>query len=121
MNLNDHSSNSRKKSRLTGLLAGPLAACSLYFLLPQNYGAIDGNLVEFTHAGRATLAGMVWMAIWWLTEAIDIAATALLPLVIFPFCGISTIDKTAAPYGSDIIFLFMGGFIFGSGDATVGA
>jgi sodium-dependent dicarboxylate transporter 2/3/5 len=50
------------------------------------------------------------MAIWWVTEAIPIPATALLPLVLFPLFGVASIGETAAPYADPVIFLFMGGF-----------
>ena len=69
--------------------------------------------VEFTQAGRATLGLMVWMAGWWLTEAVDIEATALLPIVTFPLLGIAPLSKVLPPYAADVIFLFMGGFIIG--------
>ncbi len=51
------------------------------------------------------------MAIWWITEAIPIPATALVPLVAFPVLGINPIRDAAAPYANPLIFLFMGGFL----------
>ena len=51
------------------------------------------------------------MALWWITEALPIAATALLPLVLFPLLGVTDIDGAATPYANPLIFLFMGGFI----------
>ena len=57
-----------------------------------------------------TLALAVLMAVWWITEAIPIPATSLLPLVAFPFLGIMTYREVAPHYGNNIIFLFMGGF-----------
>ncbi|HBE70884.1 MAG TPA: anion transporter [Planctomycetaceae bacterium] len=66
---------------------------------------------DFDWAGRATLAVMVWMGVWWLTEAIEISATALLPLVFFPLLKIDKIADAAAPYASHLIFLYLGGFI----------
>ena len=62
-------------------------------------------------AGWATAACGILMAIWWATEAVPIAVTALLPLVAFPLLGITTIQNTAAPYANKVIFLFLGGFI----------
>ncbi|MBM3345964.1 MAG: hypothetical protein FJY55_05630, partial [Betaproteobacteria bacterium] len=94
-----------------GLIAGPIAAALCYLLLPAEYRAATGGMAEFPHAGRATLAMMAWMAIWWLTEALPLAATALLPLAAFPLLGIATPAKTAAPHGSDIIWMFFGGFM----------
>jgi solute carrier family 13 (sodium-dependent dicarboxylate transporter), member 2/3/5 len=96
-----------------GLFGGPLLGLLCYYLLPPYYSTGPGEWVEFTQAGRATLAMMVWMAGWWLTEAVDIEATALLPIVTFPLLGIAPLNKVLAPYAADVIFLFMGGFIIG--------
>lgn len=63
------------------------------------------------HAGRATLAIMAWMALWWVTEAVHISVTALLPIAVFPVLGVASIDAAAAPYASSVIFLFLGGFV----------
>jgi len=101
----------RNRIRLFGLFGGPLLGLLLYWLLPESYTAIDGSRVLLEHGARATLAVMAWMATWWLTEAIDISATALLPIAAFPVLGILPIGRATAPYGSDLIFLFMGGFI----------
>jgi len=54
---------------------------------------------------------MAWMAIWWLTEAVALEATALLPIAVFPLLGIASIGDAAAPYASDVVFLFLGGFM----------
>lgn len=100
--------------RWIGLVAGPMLALICYALLPESFTlqTDDGATVApFTAAGRATLAVMVWMGTWWLTEAIDISATALLPLAIFPLLGIASMSATATPYANEIIFLFMGGFM----------
>lgn len=55
------------------------------------------------------------MAIWWITEAVPVAVTALLPLLFFPALEISPIRDTAAPYANPLIFLFLGGFLIASG------
>jgi sodium-dependent dicarboxylate transporter 2/3/5 len=99
--------------RQMGLYAGPLLALLCYYWLPSHYSTGPGEWVEFTQAGRATLAMMGWMACWWLTEAVDIEVTALLPIVTFPLLGIGPLSKVLPPYASDVIFLFMGGFIIG--------
>ena len=96
-----------------GLFGGPLLALLCYYLLPPHYSTGPGEWVEFTQAGRTTLALMVWMAAWWLTEAVDIEVTALLPVVAFPLLGIAPLNKVLPPYAADVIFLFMGGFIIG--------
>ncbi len=67
--------------------------------------------VEFSWAGRATLSVMAWMAVWWLTEAVHITVTALLPLVLFPLLGAATMRDAASPYAHYLIFLYFGGFM----------
>jgi solute carrier family 13 (sodium-dependent dicarboxylate transporter), member 2/3/5 len=109
--MSDALGRSRRAIAFAGLVGGPILAAIAYALLPATYAGIDGEVIAFTHAGRATLAVMVWMATWWLTEAIDIAATALLPVAVFPLLGILPIARTTAPYGSEFIFLFLGGFV----------
>ena len=58
-------------------------------------------------AWRAAAVGLL-MAIWWMTEALPIAVTSLLPLVFFPVLGINEIRDAAAPYANPLVFLFMG-------------
>jgi len=55
------------------------------------------------------------MAVWWITEALPIPVTALLPLVLFPVLGILPMAEAAAPYANEVIFLFMGGFFLAAG------
>lgn len=90
------------------LACGPALALVVFISL----GDDDATL---TASGRATAAIAAWMACWWLTEAVPLAATALLPLVAFPLLGVASADETAAPYANSLIFLFMGGFILGLG------
>jgi sodium-dependent dicarboxylate transporter 2/3/5 len=82
-----------------------------FALLPATFRDIQGEIVVFTHAGRVTAALAVWMATWWMTEAIPVYATALLPLAVLPAAGAGSVRQIAAPYGHELIFLFMGGFI----------
>ncbi len=56
-----------------------------------------------------------WMIVWWVSEAVPIPATALLPLVMFPLLGVFDISAAASNYANNIIFLFMGGFIIAIG------
>ena len=84
-----------------GLVAGPIAFIAVWFLFnPQGLEA----------APKAILATAVWMAIWWITEAIPIAVTALLPMVLFPLTGGLDIAATTASYGHKFVYLYMGGF-----------
>ncbi|MBN2010422.1 DASS family sodium-coupled anion symporter [candidate division KSB1 bacterium] len=62
-------------------------------------------------AGQRTLAVAALMACWWITEAIPIPATALLPIVLFPILKVSKVSSVTACYGDSNIFLFMGGFM----------
>jgi solute carrier family 13 (sodium-dependent dicarboxylate transporter), member 2/3/5 len=89
------------------------AGAALLRPAPPQYSTVSGEWVEFTQEGRATLAMMAGMAGWRLTEAVDIEATALLPVVTFPLLGIAPLSKVLPPYAADVIFLFMGGFIIG--------
>jgi sodium-dependent dicarboxylate transporter 2/3/5 len=95
----------------TGLLAAPALALLIYLLLPETYLDSRGQAAAFSHAGRATAAIAVWMAVWWMTEAIPVYATALLPLVLLPLTGAATMRQAASPYGNELIYLFMGGFM----------
>ena len=105
-------SGTRTIIRGVGLAGGPVLACVCYLVLPERYtDAASGGLVPFTAAGRLTLAVMAWMAVWWLTEAIDISATALLPIALLPTLGAVSIGEATAPYADKLIFLFLGGFL----------
>jgi sodium-dependent dicarboxylate transporter 2/3/5 len=65
------------------------------------------------HDARVVLALAIWMAVWWMTEAVPLSVTALLPLVVLPpFSGLA-FGTVASPYASSIVFLFMGGFMLG--------
>lgn len=59
----------------------------------------------------AVAACAALMAIWWLTEAIPVPATALAPLALFPMLQLGSIKDVAAPYANPLIFLFLGGFL----------
>lgn len=85
-----------------GWVLGPLALL-LTLVLP----APDG----LTAAGWRTAGVAMLMAIWWITEALPIPVTALVPLVLFPALEIGTIKEVAAPYANPLVFLFLGGFL----------
>jgi sodium-dependent dicarboxylate transporter 2/3/5 len=61
--------------------------------------------------GDAVIAVALWMVIWWITDAVSISVTALLPLILFPLLKIMPVADVGANYGSPIIFLFFGGFV----------
>ena len=60
---------------------------------------------------NAILASTIWIAVWWITEAVPIAITSLLPVVLFPLTGGMELAKTTASFGHRYIFLYIGGFI----------
>jgi len=89
-----------------GLVAGPLVAFVLLLLPPPE--GLDP-------AGWRTAAVGILMALWWVTEALPLAATALLPLALFPVLEIRTVAETAGPYANPVIFLLFGGFVLAVG------
>jgi solute carrier family 13 (sodium-dependent dicarboxylate transporter), member 2/3/5 len=86
-----------------GRVLGPVLAVMTYVLLPED--------ADLSNAARTTAAVAVLVAVWWMTEALPLATTALVPLVAFPLLGILEMDDAAAPYASPTVFLFMGGFM----------
>jgi len=58
-----------------------------------------------------TLAIAVLMAIWWITEIVPLAVTALLPVVLFPLFGVMNGKDVSSAYFNHVIFLFIGGFL----------
>ncbi len=128
--------SSRKRHiQWLGFFLGPLLAGLCLWCLPTEYtigGAVaieaaenvdsppaEANSTasalprsqEFSWAGRVTLAVMVWMGVWWLTEALNICLTALLPIVLFPWFGAADIKEATAPYANHLIYLYFGGFV----------
>lgn len=99
------------RNRLLGLAAGLGGGLLVFLLLPDDLAV----------SARVTAATAVLMGLWWMTEAIPIPATALVPLVVFPIFNETTaedgttspvtVDQVGASYGNNIIFLFMGGFL----------
>jgi sodium-dependent dicarboxylate transporter 2/3/5 len=99
---NTGNSIGRAKHQSVGLWLGPAVAILML---------IGGPPEALTIAAWRTAAMGMLMAVWWATEAVPIAVTALLPLVFFPLLGIANIQDTAAPFANKVIFLFLGGFI----------
>lgn len=88
-------------SKKLGLVMGPLV-----FIIFLN---LPFQLVS--EQGDAVIAVALWMLFWWITEAVSISVTALLPLLLFPLLKVLPIAEVGANYGSPIIFLFFGGFV----------
>jgi solute carrier family 13 (sodium-dependent dicarboxylate transporter), member 2/3/5 len=108
-------STTRAAMRRWGLVLGPAAAAVVYLLVPDSATDVAGEVLELGHAGRATAAIGVWMAIWWMTEAVHVSATALLPITLFPLLSVRSVDDAASPYANPLIFLFLGGFLLALG------
>ena len=85
-----------------GLFLGPLLFILVaFFFSPQ----------DLSQEGKMALAVTLWVATWWITEALPIPATSLLPIVLLPITGALEGAKVTASYGDPNIFLFLGGFV----------
>lgn len=85
-----------------GLVLGP-AVFALVLALPAPPGLGPA-------AWRVAAVGAL-MGIWWVSEAVPLAVTALLPVVLFPLLGVREVEEAAAQYADPVVFLFMGGFM----------
>ena len=83
------------------------AIAPILFLVMLAIGPLGG----MSDAAWRTAAVGIWMAVWWITEAVPIAATALIPLLFLPLLRILEMPAAAAPYANPVIYLFFGGFI----------
>tara|TARA_R110002051_G_scaffold105833_4_gene178910 strand:- start:2839 stop:4296 length:1458 start_codon:yes stop_codon:yes gene_type:complete len=90
---------SRKK---LALVLGPLSFILFYFF-PSPTGMPENAYLM--------LGITIWIAIWWISEAIPIAVTSLLPIVLFPISGVLDIGATTSAFGDKYVFLYLGGFI----------
>jgi len=66
---------------------------------------------DFPPVQRNALALALLMGAWWMTEALPLGVTALLPLALYPFLGIMTTKEVSPRYADHLVFLFMGGFL----------
>ncbi len=89
------------------IIAGPLMAVAVYLFL--------GNITDAGEMASRMAGVAVLMAVWWLTEAVPMAVTALVPVIFFPLLGILDSKQTSMQYMDPIIFLFIGGFIIAYG------
>ena len=81
---------------------------------------LSPNPESLSSVGWAVAAVTMLMAIWWATEAVPVAVTALLPLACFPMLGVTDFKTAALPYANPNIYLFMGGFILALGIESSG-
>lgn len=92
----------RQQAKRIGLFAGPAVFIGILFAPIAEDLPFEAKIV---------LASTVWMASWWITEAIPIYVTALLPLVLFPSLNVTELGETSTSYADRVVFLFLGGFI----------
>ena len=85
-----------------GLILGPI----VFFLIKLFY-----EPTNLSDEGLAILASTTWVAIWWMTEAVPIYVTSLIPIILFPLSGGLDLKVTTAAYGHKFDFLVIGGFI----------
>ncbi|RNC84061.1 MAG: DASS family sodium-coupled anion symporter [Winogradskyella sp.] len=88
-------------SKRLGLIVGPLLFLFIHF----------SSIELISQTADTVIATAVWMVIWWITEAVSISVTALLPLLLFPLFKIMPMADVGSNYGSPIVFLFFGGFV----------
>ena len=89
-----------------GLYLGPLSFLLIYFLISSP---------DLNPEAQTMLALTLWMAIWWITEAMPIAATSFLPLILMPLFGLLDIESVSANYMHPTVLLYMGGFLMATG------
>jgi len=88
--------------KIVATIAGPLSFIVILSIPPAH---------GLSSEAQSVLAITAWIAIWWITEAIPIPVTSLLPIILFPLTGALDIAETTASYGHKMIYLYMGGFI----------
>lgn len=99
---------SRKKF---GLCLGPVLLLLVIFVGPPDSLMASAGSAEVAQNAWLVFALLVLMAVWWVTEAIPIPVTALIPLVFLPLTGVQSMKLTSSEYMHPIIVLLMGGFI----------
>lgn len=83
------------------LVAGPLVFALLRSVAP---GGLEPE-------AASVLAVGAWMAIWWISECLPLAVTALLPIALFPLLGVATTREAASQFANEVVFLYLGGFL----------
>ena len=99
--LEEDGSNRGSRPSLGLLIAGPLIHLALFTLAPET----------LPEAARHVMGLVGWMALWWVTEPVPLAATSLLPAGLFPLLGVTSTAAAVAPYANELVFLFLAGFL----------
>jgi len=118
----------KNKGFFIGLAIFSILLIMVFFnFIPESLNSIDGKSFIIKVKGEETeffvnsknawivLAILSLMAIWWATEALPVAVTALIPLALFPILGITGFSAAAEPFANKNIYLFLGGFILALG------
>ncbi|HVH40197.1 MAG TPA: SLC13 family permease [Gemmatimonadaceae bacterium] len=87
--------------RAAALIAGPLGFLVVWSVQPGGLNRISS----------AVLGVALWMAIWWISECLPLAVTALLPISLFPLIGVATTKEAASHFANEVVFLYLGGFL----------
>lgn len=93
------------------LVVGPIVALTIYFLLA---------MTSLSDEGRAVAAIASLMGIWWVTEALPLGVTSLIPIIGFPLSGALPAAEASSPYANPSVFLFLGGFLLALAVQTSG-
>ena len=94
-------SSGPSRSRVAWLAAGPAIYLTLWLLAPDSLAP----------AARHVLGLTGWMALWWVSEPVPLAATSLLPAALLPTLGVTSAREAVAPYANELVFLYLGGFL----------
>ncbi|HII98742.1 MAG TPA: anion transporter, partial [Methanoregula sp.] len=86
--------------QIAGLFAGPALFILVLLFSPES----------LSFQAAVVAGGTLWVIVWWITEPVPIAATSLLPIILFPLFGAMDTGNVTGEYGNPIIFLFIGGF-----------
>ena len=98
--------NHYTKFQLFGFIVAPLIL--IFMLLLENPSSMNDTAWK-------TAAVALLMAVLWITEALPIYVTALLPIIFFPILDVGNIKEVSTPYAHPLVFLFLGGFILAEG------
>jgi len=90
-----------KKIRTIALLIGPICFGIFYLFQPLEASLSINRMIGI----------LLWIAIWWFSECVHLAVTALLPIVLIPLSQIANVKEVSKEYSDSIIFLFLGGFL----------
>lgn len=92
---------SQNRARVVWLAAGPLLYLLLFWLAPETLAPPARHVLGLTG----------WMALWWVTEPVPLAATSLLPAAMLPTLGVVSAREAVAPFANELVFLYLGGFL----------